>query len=54
MDFAKALVNVGMVIIKAGMIFEDFEEMLNKAAKDCDYIHLYDKKWSSLLKVFTS
>ena len=35
---------------KAGMIFEDFEEMLNKAAKDCDYIHLYDKNGHLYLK----
>lgn len=35
---------------KAGMIFEDFEEMLNKAAKDCDCIHLYDKNGHLYLK----
>lgn len=35
---------------KVGMIFEDFEEMLNKAAKDCDYIHLYDKNGHLYLK----
>ena len=29
---------------------EDFEEMLNKAAKDCDYIHLYDKNGHLYLK----
>lgn len=32
------------------MIFGDFEVMINKAAKDCDYIHLYDKNGRLYLK----
>lgn len=37
---------------EAGTIFTDFMDMYREATTDCDYVHLYDEKWTLLYTMF--